>query len=130
MNRRLLQVVLAILSLSPLGFGGLGLLFGPAGLSAKLSGLPADVDSHFRYLSGIFFMLGIALWTCIPRIETREATIRFRWIAAAVVAGGLARGWGMVTGVTPGLGHQIGLAVELVATPLVVLWQAQVSRRV
>lgn len=128
MSRRLLQIALAILSLSPLVFGGLGLLYGPAGLSGKLAGLPADADSHFRYLSGIFFMLGVALWTIIPRIETREATIRFRWIAAAVIAGGLARGWGMLTGVTPGLGHQIGLAVELVLTPLVVLWQARVSR--
>ena len=124
-ERRLLQIVLLVLSLSPLGFGATGMLRGAAWLNDGAAA-SADLDSHFRYLSGIFFGLGLALLSCIPRIETM--TLRFRWIAALVVIGGLARLGGLVAHGTPGPGHVIGLGLELVVTPLLVLWQARLAR--
>lgn len=123
MNRRLLQLVLLVLSLSPLGFGATGMARGAAWLGDAPS---ADLDSHFRYLSGIFFGLGLALLSCIPRIET--LTVRFRWIAALVVIGGLARLGGLLAHGVPGRGHVIGLGLELIVTPLLVLWQARLAR--
>ena len=121
-ERRLLQLVLLVLSLSPLGFGGIGMIRGAEWLG------PASInlDSHFRYLSGIFFGLGLALLSCIPRIETM--TLRFRWIAALVVIGGLARLGALPAHGMPGRGHVAGLALELVVTPLLVLWQARLAR--
>ena len=121
-ERRLLQLVLLVLSLSPLGIGGLGMIRGAEWLGAASTSL----DSHFRYLSGIFFGLGLALLSCIPRIETM--TVRFRWVAALVVIGGLARLGGLLANGTPGRGHVIGLGLELIVTPLLVLWQARLAR--
>ena len=124
-ERRLLQFVLLVLSLSPLGIGGAGMIFGPTWLKG-IATVPPDLDSHFRYLSGIFFGLGIALLSCIPRIEVM--TVRFRWIAALVVVGGLARLGGLVAHDAPSRGHIAGLGLELVVTPLMVLWQARLAR--
>lgn len=120
MSRRLLQVALLILSLSPLGFGTIGMVRGAEWLGHDVA---PDLDSHFRYLSGIFFGVGLALLACIPRIES--ATIRFRWIAALVIIGGLARLGGVLAGTVPGTPHLVGLGVEVVLTPLLVLWQSR-----
>ena len=120
-ERRLLQLVLLVLSLSPLVIGGIGMIRGAEWLGPASTNL----DSHFRYLSGIFFGLGLALLTCIPRIETM--TVRFRWIAALVVIGGLARLGGLLAHGVPGRGHVIGLGLELVVTPLLVVWQARLA---
>lgn len=120
MSRRLLQLSLLILSLSPLGFGAMGMIHGADWLGGAVK---PDLDSHFRYLSGIFFGLGLALLTCIPRIEAM--TIRFRWIAALVFIGGLARLGGMIADGVPSQGHVIGLGLELVVTPLMALWQSR-----
>lgn len=121
MSRRLLQLVLLLLSLSPLGFGAMGMIYGAAWLGG--ADAPVSLDSHFRYLSGIFFGLGLALLTCIPRIEVM--TTRFRWVAALVVIGGLARLGGLLAGDVPGQGHVIGLGLEIVVTPLLVVWQSR-----
>lgn len=121
MSRRLLQCVLLLLSLSPLGFGAMGMIYGAGWLGGAEA--PVSLDSHFRYLSGIFFGLGLALLTCIPRIEAM--TTRFRWVAALVVIGGLARLGGLLAGDVPGQGHVIGLGLEIVVTPLLVVWQAR-----
>ena len=72
-ERRLLQLVLLVLSLSPLGIGGAGMIFGPDWIKGGAA-TPTDLDSHFRYLSGIFFGLGLALLSCIPRIEAMTAS--------------------------------------------------------
>lgn len=55
-------------------------------------------------------------------------TVRFRWIAALVVIGGLARLAGALTYGVPSRGHVVGLGLELVVTPLLVLWQARLAR--
>lgn len=120
-ERRLLQFVLLVLSLSPLVIGGTGMVRGAEWLGAASTNL----DSHFRYLSGIFFGLGLALTSCIPRIEAM--TVRFRWIAALVMIGGLARLGGLSANGVPGRGHVIGLGLELVVTPLLLLWQARLA---
>lgn len=125
-EKRLLQAVLLLLSLSPLGIGGAGMVFGAGWLKA-VDAVPTDLDSHFRYLSGIFFGLGLALLTCIPRIEAM--TVRFRWIAALVVIGGLARLGGLLAHGAPSRGHLVGLGLELVVTPLLVVWQARLADR-
>ena len=124
-ERRLLQLVLLGLSLSPLGIGGAGMMFGADWIRGGAAA-STDLDSHFRYLSGIFFGLGLALLTCIPRIEVM--TVRFRWIAALVVIGGVARLAGLIADGVPGRGHVIGLGLELGVTPLLVLWQARIAR--
>lgn len=124
-ERRLLQVAVATACLVPLGIGGTSILLGPSAISATLA-TPPSFDSHFRYLSGIFFALGIAFASCVPAIEARGP--RFRLLGAMVVTGGLARlvslgvvGW-------PGAGHRFGLVMELGVVPLLMLWQWRIER--
>jgi hypothetical protein len=124
-ERRLLQGAVALACLVPLGMGGASVARGVA----VLKGAPTlpDLDSHFRYLSGIFLALGIAFASCVPRIE--RSGPRFRLLGAMVVAGGCARllSW-LIIG-APGAGHRVGLVMELGVVPLLMLWQARVARR-
>jgi hypothetical protein len=125
-ERRLLQLVVALACIVPILSGGAGILQGPAMLHAVGSGSPADLDSHFRYLSGLLLAIGIAFATCIPGIEGK--TMRFRLLALLVFMGGLGRLFSLIAVEAPGTGHLVGLAMELVATPLLVLWQARIAR--
>lgn len=124
LERTIFQAVVAVACLVPILTGLDGVLRGVA--MFRLHAAPADLDSHFRYLSGIFLMLGMAFASTIPRIELQGP--RFRLLGAMVVMGGLARllSWIMVG--TPGLPHQLGLGMELVVVPLLMLWQARIAR--
>lgn len=126
-EKRLLQVIVAIACFVPLSTGAQGIWRGAEMLRGVPRPVPADLDSHFRYLSGIFFMLGIAFVTCVPAIERKTA--RFRLLGAMVVTGGLARLLSLATVGTPSVGHRFGLAMELGVVPLLLLWQARVARR-
>ena len=124
-ERRLLQVVIAIACLVPLTAGPTGILRGAAWMAH--GPVSADLDSHFRYMSGIFTGVGLAFASCIPSIETKGN--RMRMLIAFVVLGGLARAlsWGEVG--PPDLGNRFGLAMELCVTPLLGFWQAGMARR-
>jgi hypothetical protein len=126
-ERRLLQAVVAAACLVPLTTGGSSIVRGVAFLKGVPSLVPADLDSHFRYLSGIFFALGIAFGTCVPAIERKGP--RFRMLGAMVIAGGLARALSWAEIGAPSHGHQLGLVMELGVVPLLMLWQAAVARR-
>ncbi|SNS52029.1 protein of unknown function [Sphingomonas laterariae] len=125
-ERRLLQGAVALACLIPLGIGAISVALGPAIIAR---GLPdsASLDSHFRYLSGIFLALGIAFASCVPAIEARGG--RFRLLGAMVIAGGLARLLSLGVAGSPSTGHQIGLVMELGVVPLLMLWQRRVARR-
>ena len=126
-ERRLLQIVVAIACLVPLLTGGESIVRGVVMLHGAPDPPPPDLDSHFRYVSGIFFALGIAFATTVPAIERMGP--RFRLLGAMVVTGGLARAlsWALIG--APSVGHRFGLVMELVVVPLLMLWQARVERR-
>lgn len=126
-EKRLLQGAAAIACLVPLSMGAASIIAGPAILSGIEDPPARDLDSHFRYLSGIFLMLGIAFASCVPGIEAKTA--RFRLLGAMVVAGGLARLWSAAEYGLPSAGHRFGLAMELGVVPVLMLWQARVARR-
>lgn len=87
--------------------------------------VPIDLDSHFRYLSGLLLGIGLAYWSLIPRIETSGAA--FRLLTLLVIVGGLSRVAGLFLGGEPGLPMQLALMMELVVTPLLYLWQTKVA---
>jgi hypothetical protein len=102
-------------------------LRGAAFIKGVGGGAPIDLDSHFRYLSGLLLGLGLAFAWCIPAIERR--TLLFRALGLIAVLGGLARLLGLVLGGVPSAGHVFGLAMELGVVPLLLLWQARVARQ-
>jgi hypothetical protein len=125
MPRRLLQIVVAILALIPTSAGLAGILLGPEFLRLEPP-WPADLDSHLRFLSGVFLGVGIGFYSCIPGIERKTA--RFRLLAGLTVLGGLARLLSLVLAGSPSAGHLLGLGMELVVVPFLVLWQAHIAR--
>ena len=120
-SRRALQGVIAVAGLVPVLAGVAGIAAGPrlAGVTAPW---PVDLDSHFRFLSGVFLVVGLAWWSCVPSIEDKSG--RLRLLALMTFAGGLARLFSLALAGPPSTGHLVGLGLELVAVPLVVLWQA------
>jgi hypothetical protein len=125
-ERRLLQAVVAIGCLVPLAAGGAGILRGAAFLKGVHDPLPIDLGSHFRYLSGLLFGIGIGFAACIPGIERRGTMIRT--LGLVVIVGGLGRLFALLHDGAPSIAHLAALAMELVATPILVLWQRRVAR--
>ena len=126
MERRALQIVVAIACLVPFYAGGMGVLLGPDFVKGVSPPIPVDLDSHFRYISGIFLGVGLGFATCIADIERKGE--RFRMLAAFIVLGGLARALSAFQVGLPSTGHVFGLCMELGVVPLLALWQARVQR--
>jgi len=123
LEKRALQVAVAVGCLVPIGGGARGMWLGPQ--MAGAAG-PADLDSHFRYLSGLLLGIGLAYLTAIPRIE--QHSVRFKILTAIVVAGGLGRLASLVAVGTPSLSMTAALAMELLVTPALALWQHRIAR--
>lgn len=124
---RLLQLVVALACVVPIVTGLDGIVRGAAMFPALARPAPIDLDSHFRYLSGIFLAMGLWFASCVPDIAAKGA--RFRLLGTMVVVGGLARAWSWWQLGAPSHGHRLGLAMELGVVPLLLLWQASVARR-
>jgi hypothetical protein len=127
MERRCLQAVIGLLALVPLAAGFLGGLRGPVAFGIDPGAITADLDSHVRYLSGLLLAIGLAFWSTVPAIERKGR--RFRLLAALVFVGGVMRLLSLGTYGMPGWPMRIGLALELVVTPLLALWQARIASR-
>ena len=122
-ERRLLQRTVAIAGLVPVAAGLFGVIFG-----ASLTGereMSVSGESHYRYLSGLLLAMGLLFWSTIPGIE--EKTGRFQLLTIIVVLGGLARLLGLLITGLPSLTMLAALAMELVVTPLLCLWQIRVA---
>ena len=126
-ERRLLQGAILVACLVPLSAGLSGAIEGPAMLRGVAGDVPPDLDSHMRYLSGLLLGIGLAFIACVPRIE--RSGMLFRALGLIVAVGGLARAVSLAQVGAPGLEHRLALAMELGATPLLVLWQVRIARR-
>lgn len=124
LERRLLQIAVALGSLVPIGEGVAGMILGTSMVGDIAA--PQDMTSHFRYLSGLLAMIGLIFLCSVPRIETHGA--RFRLLGAIVVMGGLGRALGWIEAGPPGGTHRAALIMELVVVPLLMLWQARIAR--
>lgn len=124
-EKRCLQAIVALLAAVPVLAGLEGMLTGPGFLRAQAP-WPVDLDSHLRFLSGVFVAVGIAWYSCIPDIERK--TERFRLLAALTFCGGLGRFASLLAAGPPTTGHRYGLVAELLIVPVLVLWQARVAK--
>ena len=122
-EKRLFQTVVAIAGLVPLTAGALGVL------DPGVLGLYGDRNaiSHASYLSGLLFGIGLAYWSLLPDIEKRGQA--FTLLTAIVQAGGLARLYATFRMGTLSLGILVPLAMELIVTPLLWMWQQRVARK-
>jgi hypothetical protein len=121
-----LRIVVAILALIPIGAGVAGMIAGTHMISANAPGL--DLNSHYRYLSGVLAAIGLVFLFSVSRIEFH--TSRVRLLTFVVFVGGLARLFSIMADGWPGPPMLGGLMIELVAVPLLCLWQGRVARQV
>ena len=123
MERRALQLAIALAGTVPLTAGALGIL------APDMLGLHGDraATAHAAYLSGLLLGIGLAYWSLIPDIENRRGP--FTLLTAIVFLGGLARfSMGLRLGsLQPGIG--LPLLMELWLTPLLWVWQTRISRK-
>jgi hypothetical protein len=125
LERRLLQIAVAVAGLVPVGAGLGGALLGLAFVAPATHDV--SLDSHFRYLSGLLLAIGLVFWAAVPVIEQR--TLQFRLLTAIVFVGGLARLVGIARAGWPSSPMLFGLTMELIVTPLLCAWQGRVARR-
>jgi hypothetical protein len=123
--KRALQIAVAIAGIVPVAAGFAGMVLGSS-LVGDASG-SADLDSHFRYLSGLLLGIGLAFWSTIPDIERKGQL--FRLLTAFVVLGGLGRLSSMFFYDLPEDPMLAALMMELVITPLLCLWQSRLAAR-
>ncbi len=122
--KRGLQIVLGVVSLIPLAFAVLGLVFG-AGYLLEPEAVTPAIDNQFRYLSGVYFLVTLLLWSAIPNVEQQGKLLGL--ICLALVIGGLGRLYSHLT-IGPGdPGQFIGMFIEL-GSPLLLLWQRAVAK--
>ncbi len=124
MERRLLQITVAIAGLVPVIAGADGVLRG-----VDAFGLTGDAfaDSHVRYLSGLLLGIGLAFWASIPNIERHGA--RFLLLTAIVFIGGCGRLFSVATIGDAGGATSFALTMELLVTPAICLWQRRLAKR-
>jgi Domain of unknown function (DUF4345) len=124
-EKRALQVAVATACLVPISAGAAGVLLGPRILGSGIV-TAADLDSHFRYLSGLLLAIGMGFASTVPRIEAHAG--RFRLLACLVVVGGIGRLWSLLSIGAPSPVMVAALAMELLVTPGLALWQHRVAR--
>ncbi len=124
---RLFRFTVFALALIPILAGSAGIVYGAGFPGFAVEAASADLDSHFRFLSGVFLMVGIGFWSCA--LGLGDAVGRFRFLSLMVFTGGLARLVSLVVQGMPSTGHLSGLAMELIAVPVLVLWHVRLTRR-
>lgn len=125
-EKRLLQGAILIACLVPLAAGGAGMIAGVSNVPGIDPAFRINLDSHFRYLSGLLFGVGLGFLACLPQIEQRS--LAFRLLGLMVVIGGLARLTVATAIGPPGGAHIFALVMELGVVPALLFWQWRVAR--
>lgn len=84
-----------------------------------------DLESHFRYLSGLLLGIGLAFVFSVLDIQRRASL--FRVLGMIVIAAGLARLTGVILLGLPGPAHLFGLAMEVGVMPALMLWLGRID---
>jgi len=99
-------------------------LGGGAALNGEAAVTPA-LDNQFRYLSGYYLSLFLAIWYVLSDIDTRGKVLRL--LVLAIFIGGLARLYSYVQVGKPPLNAMIGMGLEL-SSPILILWHRLLER--
>ena len=123
MERKLLQIAFALAGLVLVAFGFAGVFFGANFLD--LSG-NVVMDSYIRFLKGMLLAIGLIYWLAIPAIAHHGERIAL--VTFVLVLGAVPRLMAVTGHGVPTVGILVSLAGELVAAPLLWLWQRRIAR--
>lgn len=124
-EKRLFQIVVLVATIVPIAAGAAGVWLGPGMIRAGLPSTP-DLDSHFRYLSGLLLGIGFAFAWTLARLDQRANV--FRVLGLVVICGGLSRLSGAARQGLPGTAHSLALVMELLVVPTLLLWLGRIER--
>lgn len=125
MSRKILVVVIYLLGATAILTGLLAVVGGPAALLGGAAAVPS-VDSQLRYADVIWLGAGVVLiWSARKPLERAMATRVVLLIAAVAGVGRLISL--LVVGV-PHPFYLVTMGLELVVTPLIILWHSRVFR--
>jgi hypothetical protein len=123
--RRGLQVVLVVGGLVAISTGLVAIIGGvdtfPGSPSAEN---PADNEG--RFLNAFWVAFGVAILWVVPRVERETLLVRF--LGATLFLGGLARIASIIDVGEPADLQYVLMGIELVLGPLLIAWQALLSR--
>lgn len=125
-ERRLFQIVVVVASIVPIAAGAAGVVAGPKMLHGAASASP-DLESHFRYLSGLLLGIGLAFVTCVANLDTRVGL--YRALSLIVMIGGLGRLVAAMEHGAPTGANRLAFVMELVVVPLLLFWLGRIERR-
>lgn len=123
-ERRIFQITVLAASIVPIAAGAAGVLAGPRILHGVASASP-DLESHFRYLSGLLLGIGLAFVACAADLDRRAGL--YRSLSLIVILGGLGRLLGAIERGSPSGANRFAFAMELVVVPLLLIWFARIK---
>jgi hypothetical protein len=123
LERRLLQITLAIVGLVAMLFGLTGVLFG-----TSLSGVQLGVtmEGYVRFIKGVLIAAGLIYWSAIPQVEQRSERIAV--VTFILVFGAIGRLLAVIGHGFPTVGLMLSLAGELIVVPVIWLWHRRFVR--
>src|SRR5881227_3034068 len=124
MQRKLLQMFVAIAGLIGVGFGLAGVVFGTAFVDIFDDGA---IDSSVRFYKGMLLAIGLAYWSCIPEIERRGE--RMSLVTFILVCGAASRLMAVIGHGVANLGMVLSLIAGLILVPLLWLWQRHMEQQ-
>jgi Domain of unknown function (DUF4345) len=127
MNKRTLQIVMALLGVIPV-LTGIVSMFGLSDPLYAAAGIPANalLDSNLRFFAGVWLGLGLALYWIIPDIE--KQTLLFRVVWGMIFLGGIGRLASMLFLAVPPLPFVGFTVLEIVGAPFFIWWQARIAK--
>jgi len=124
MSRRLLQIVVAVLGLLPIGTGLAAFALGPALMPGGQPVSPS-IDNEYRFLAVFWFAFGVVIYWMLPNIERQTSLVRF--LCGVIFLGGVGRLISYMTFGAPHGAYSAAMVLELIGMPLLVLWQATIA---
>ncbi|WP_181437918.1 DUF4345 domain-containing protein [Curtobacterium sp. MCLR17_034] len=105
--------------------GGVGMVLG-AVTGPEEQHVAVSTSSEYRFLSGVWLVLGLALWWSLVQPASRVAVTRVVLIAA--IGGGVGRLVSLLVEGWPGP-FTAALAIELLALPVLLVWHVRAFKR-
>ncbi len=124
-NRAVLVVLLTVVGAIAVVGGGLGMVLG-AVTGPEEQYVAVSTSSEYRFLSGVWLVLGVSLWWSLVRPASRAAVTRVVLIAA--IGGGVGRLVSLLVEGWPGP-FTAALAIELLALPVLLVWHVRSFER-
>ncbi|HWJ37196.1 MAG TPA: DUF4345 domain-containing protein [Sphingomicrobium sp.] len=125
-ERRLFQAIVLFASIVPVAAGAAGVLIGPTMLHGVAVAGP-DLESHFRYLSGLLLGIGLCFAACVADLDRRAGL--HRALSFIVILGGLGRILNAVERGAPTGANRLAFLMELIVVPSLLLWLGRIEKR-